>query len=464
MKFPAGTFVLIILLAVISSGCGPGPDSTGAAVVVDGQAEIAARPAPVGWLEVVIPGGPPSVFAVDEGGVWAAFDGGGVLKCSVADGRWSSFDLGSAAVYPVAASATAEGLTLLSDSALIAFSGEGEAIVTPLPEGFLPSDLALDDQSSAAILAVDGSIALLSADGWDVRSPEEPVNSAEGLSWLAPDWVFTSGDRLLRYDPSVNLWQIETMPSCGPALVADGAVFITSGEDVVRRDAAGEWSEVLRGRLCGDLAVSGQRVIDPAMPSEVLADALPVDPVNLMRGSSQGAIWALDDMGLLVCAELGALETRISGYDMERIECSLAGQTGSSSGSSAGVTPVLTAASGAFRIYESVSSRPDPFTEFPARRRDLRRPLGELAIEELRLVGITLDPSGGDQAMVEDVNGVPYILYVDTQLANNTRIAEITGNEVIVVQEVTVDYGPEHGGTASIPTIYTMRLHEEGGM
>ena len=66
--------------------------------------------------------------------------------------------------------------------------------------------------------------------------------------------------------------------------------------------------------------------------------------------------------------------------------------------------------------------------------------------------------------MVEDVNGVPYILYVNSELANNTRIAEITANEVIVIQEVTVDYGPERGGTASIPTIYTMRLHEEGGL
>jgi len=79
-------------------------------------------------------------------------------------------------------------------------------------------------------------------------------------------------------------------------------------------------------------------------------------------------------------------------------------------------------------------------------------------------VGITIDPTGGDQAMVEDANSVPYILYVGSELANNTRVAEITGNEVIVVQEVTVDYGPDRGGEASIPTIYSMRLHEEGGL
>jgi Tfp pilus assembly protein PilP len=116
-----------------------------------------------------------------------------------------------------------------------------------------------------------------------------------------------------------------------------------------------------------------------------------------------------------------------------------------------------------FRIYESVSSRPDPFTEFPVSRRDLRRNLSDLSIEELHLVGITLDPFGGDQAMVEDANGVAYILNEGTRLANNTHIAEITSNEVIVVQEVTVGSTADGGTVTTIPTIYSMRLHEEGG-
>ena len=119
---------------------------------------------------------------------------------------------------------------------------------------------------------------------------------------------------------------------------------------------------------------------------------------------------------------------------------------------------------GVFRIYESVSSRPDPFTEFPAASRDLRRPIEDLTIEELHLVGITIDPSGGDQAMVEDANGVAYVLREGTELRNNTRIAEITGNEVIVVQEVMVGSEDNLGGTTSIPTIFSMRLHEEGGL
>jgi len=66
--------------------------------------------------------------------------------------------------------------------------------------------------------------------------------------------------------------------------------------------------------------------------------------------------------------------------------------------------------------------------------------------------------------MVEDANGVAYILNEGTTLRNNTRIAEITGNEVIVVQEVTVGSEDEPGGITSIPTIFSMRLHEEGGL
>jgi len=166
-----------------------------------------------------------------------------------------------------------------------------------------------------------------------------------------------------------------------------------------------------------------------------------------------------------VWSGLDQVETRLPDYDLARIELSLAGQSAGQPPSGAtGVAASGVAVSGVFRIYESVSSRPDPFTEFPAARRDLRRPLADLSIEELHLVGITLDPSGGDQAMVEDANGVAYILQEGTVLANNTHIAEITSNEVIVVQEVTVGSAMQDGSTTSIPTIYSMRLHEEGGI
>ncbi len=454
---------LTVPLALVAAGCGPGPDRTGEPLTVATPPESAGQPAAVGWMEVVVPGGPPADFVADEAGAWAVYPGGGVLRCSASDGRWTSYDLGGAMVSPVDACALSGDLFVLCTDALVSFSEEGEAISTPLPEGFEPAAVALDGEGAPSVLSASGSIAILGSDGWDVRTPDEPAAGAEGLSRLGPDWVFTAGEDLHRYDPSVGLWQVETMPAPGPVAVAGGAVFLSSGGSVLTRTAPGEWSEVMRGRLCGTLAISGTRVIDPSRPSEVLAEAIPISP-ELVAACGDGPVWALDSEGVLVCAELGQIETRLSGFDMQKIECTMAGQTGSTAGGSAGVTPMLAGASGAFRIYESVSSRPDPFTEFPARRRDLRRPLSEISIEELRLVGITLDPAGGDQAMVEDINGVPYILYVESQLANNTRVAEITSNEVIVVQEVTVDYGPESGGTASIPTIYTMRLHEEGGL
>ncbi len=142
----------------------------------------------------------------------------------------------------------------------------------------------------------------------------------------------------------------------------------------------------------------------------------------------------------------------------------MAGQTGTGSTGGSGIGTADISFGGVFRIYESVSSRPDPFSEFPLTSRDLRRSLSDLTIEELHLVGITLDPTGGDQAMVEDANGVAYVLNEGTELRNNTHIAEITGNEVIVVQEVTVGTEDDPGGTTMIPTIFSMRLHEEGGL
>jgi hypothetical protein len=454
-------FLLALPQVLLSGGCGRGPSEAafgGAAVVPAGAGEEGTAE---GWLEVALPGGAPELFCSDETGAWAVYAGGGMLRFSAADGRWSSYDLGAAAGSPMAARCDGGVLHLLSDDAVISFDG-AEAVSTPLPEGFSAVDVAVSPASGTALLSADGWLALHDGTGWTVVEPGTPTGDAAGLSWADPDWVFTGADHLFRYDPTMGLWQQETMPTAGIVLVEGGDIFLSSAGSVFRRAAPGDWEEVLRGELRGRLALCGTRVVDPARPFEVLAEALPVEPLQL--AATSGIIWAVDSDGVLAWASIGDLDTRLTGYDMQVIECTMAGQTGTASGGTSGVSPVLSAASGAFRIYESVSSRPDPFTEFPARRRDLRRPLTEIAIEELRLVGITLDPAGGDQAMVEDVNGVPYILYVETQLANNTRVAEITSNEVIVVQEVTVDYGPEHGGTASIPTIYTMRLHEEGGL
>lgn len=74
-------------------------------------------------------------------------------------------------------------MIILSDSALIAFDGE-EATVTPLPEGFDPSDLALDEGYGAVVLSDEGSLAIACADGWEVRSPKSrsPVRRGSAAS------------------------------------------------------------------------------------------------------------------------------------------------------------------------------------------------------------------------------------------------------------------------------------------
>ncbi|MCD6588990.1 MAG: hypothetical protein J7K88_10625, partial [Candidatus Fermentibacteraceae bacterium] len=196
---------------------------------------------------------------------------------------------------------------------------------------------------------------------------------------------------------------------------------------------------------------------------EIIAAGLSDQPERICK-LDDGTVWSISNGGIAVWTEIGSVETRLPEADMQMIRYRVAGQTGGGASGGSGVASSDVSFGGVFRIYESVSSRPDPFSEFPLSSRDLRRSIADLTIEELHLVGITLDPTGGDQAMVEDANGVAYVLKEGTVLRNNTHIAEITGNEVIVVQEVTVGAEDGLGGTTSIPTIFSMRLHEEGGL
>ena len=202
-------------------------------------------------------------------------------------------------------------------------------------------------------------------------------------------------------------------------------------------------------------------------PARVLAEAPSINPLHIcsMAGNTE-PLWAMDDAGVIVYARRGTVQASPPDYETHQVSRSLAGQqvVQEDSAAVATVEDMIFAASGAFRIYESVSTRPDPFTEFDVTSRDIRRLIEDISVEELRLVGITLDPVGGDLAMTVDGLGVSYILYEGTELANNSRVAEITSNEVIIIQDVIVDYGPASGGETTIPTIYSMRLHEEGGL
>lgn len=458
----------ILLLAVAAAGCGPRPGGTDQAAVGE-PVVVVEGPDVSGWLDVSLPGGAPAAFACDAEGAWACFDGGIVLRCNLADGgRWSSFDLGDADMIVIDAASDGGELLMLTSEGLVEFAGTGEeASVTAVPEGFTPVSM-VHEAGETALLGSDGSIATGTGAGFEIARPGAPSAPASGLVRFGPDWAYLAADStLVRYDAGIALWQAEEVPCTGTLASMDDRLYIGGQGSVLRREAAGEWIEAFPGHLCrGGLALTELGVVTCSSPGEPLAAAPSTVPDLLSRSGDEGPVWAVDESGILAWSDIGGVETRMPAWDTQRIECTMAGQTGTGTAppSTPGMTPVLTAASGAFRIYESVSSRPDPFAEFPPRRRDLRRPLGEIAIEELHLVGITLDPAGGNQAMVEDASGVPYILYVNSELANNTRVADITSNEVIVIQEVTVDYGPERGGVASIPTIYSMRLHEEGGL
>jgi len=461
----AGSIAAVLLpLALVAAACGP--RSGGQTAALGTEVRVAEAPPVFGWMDVSLPGGAPAALVPDDSGAWAVYDGGVILRCDLTDGRWRSYSLGPVASHVVSAAAAGGALYVLSDSSLVCFRECAQAVATPLPEGFAPRSAGLAG-SDIALLGSDGQVAVGTQGGFDVRRPDSPLHPTSGLYRVGPDWVFATDTLLVRYDPSVGLWQTERLPSRGLLCAADGRILLGSEGRVLRRTGPGAWEDVCEGRLfASGMVLTPSGICMASDPSVNIAPAPSVDPDMLAGGGSGGVpVWAADSLGLLAWSTLGTIETRLPGYDLQRIECTMAGQGGTpASGGTASVTPVLAAASGAFRIYESVSSRPDPFTEFPARRHDLRRPLSEIAVEELRLVGVTLDPVGGNQAMVEDANAVPYILYVGTELANNTRVAEITSNEVIVVQEVTVDYGPDRGGEASIPTIYSMRLHEEGGL
>lgn len=452
-------FAAAVTLLLLTPGCGEGGEEVSG--VSNGTVTV-LEPEPIaGWLSVDTPGRV-TAMAAHEAGAYMLGESGLLLAWSRETGAWTpSWIEGAEDAFDIV---LLEGEPVLLTPGSVVTVSQGEGTIHPLSGGAVPIDAAAAE-GQLAVLYPDGSLELNPQTG----SPGffEPGEAAPvgGLARSGPDWAWLNDDGTLTLlDTGVGLRRVETLP--------DGITVIASGEDgllagdgstVFLRTAPDRWVQCSRGGLqAAGLVVNDQGVF-PGEIDEPLAGRIPGDPTGICA-SGDGPVWALTESGLSVWAGMDQVETRLPSYDLARIQCSLAGQTGSQPAPGApGVSSSSVSVSGVFRIYESVSSRPDPFTEFPAARRDLRRPLEDLTIEELHLVGITLDPSGGDQAMVEDANGVAYILSEGTRLANNTHIAEITSNEVIVVQEVTVGSSVEGGAVTSIPTIYSMRLHEEGG-
>ncbi len=454
--------LLLPLIAAVLAGCGSGSGEGGEAAY--SGPEVVEHPPVRGWMQVAMPEGLEFALDVQGDDLWMLAGGATVLHNSGNTGQWKSYALEELPGAMDIAAADGRALVLGADR-LVAVDGTGSSEPVALPDGMDPVGVSAYG-GAAAVIGAGGELAVF-RDGEPVLArPEEEYSPASDPVLAGGLWVYlTETGELVSYDHASGGWSVEPVSGSGPLVVVDGRFFLGSGEEYLARREDGTWEPAGEGRLLeGGLVLKDDEVVTPADPDSPIAGAPSIDPDGAVLAEND-AVWAWDSQGLLVHAAVGGVETRLPRYDAQRIICALAGQGSQTDPEpDSGFTPVSTAGRGAFRIYESVSSRPDPFTEFPPQMRDLRRELEDIAVEELRLVGITLDPAGGDQALVEDASGVSYILYEDTELANNTHVAEITSNEVVVVQEVSVEYGEGMGEEASIPTIYSMRLHEEGGL
>ena len=449
----AASVLVLVLLAV---ACGEAEEQTRD---VSGSSTIVIRESePVtGWLDVVLPGSP---VAMDGDGeqVWILTSSGVAMGWNSSTKGWSSID-------------AAEAFDLAIDDQCIAILTPGDLTVlesgemaeVPFDETREPVSVCVTE-SGPAVLFRDGSIGIydgtalteaLESSGTDAVGSLEHENGV--LAWM------NAGGTASVFDTGESLLTEVILPEGTEAIsLAQGTLLASAGGETSAYRGQDLWEHYCDGTVSTGGIVCTATGIRENPQGEAITSGVSTEPDQLVI-LNDGTVWSMAENGLVVWGEIGSVETRLPEADVQRLSYRVAGQTGSGS-TDGGVGASQASLGGVFRIYESVSSRPDPFTEFPAASRDLRRPIEDLTIEELHLVGITIDPAGGDQAMVEDANGVAYVLREGTELRNNTRIAEITGNEVIVVQEVTVGSEDDLGGTTSIPTIFSMRLHEEGGL
>ncbi|NOQ21544.1 MAG: hypothetical protein GQ565_02680 [Candidatus Aegiribacteria sp.] len=462
------TALLTAAAVFLVSGCNESTDEATSTLEHPGVSITVVSSSDVyGWIEMTLSQAPPKMAEAGDDNVWLLFEGGTLLRFSRMDGRWKAYcleDISDVVDFDL----NGETPAFITESEYLVFNDNScDAVSESLPDGFSPMELEISNDD-IAILGYDGDLAIREEDGFTVYTASEELNPAGDLQRIGPDWIFgLEGGGIALFDPSVALWQFEDSPDGDILASSDNILFIGIHDTIYVRTLPGEWNYHSDGRLYdGGLVLAENGISTVMSPGEIIAEVPSFEPSRLFAMESfRQPVWAIDDLGIAVYTDLGSIETSLPHYETQRVSCSMAGQSaGGMQGSADSVNDIIQAGSATFRIYESVSIRPDPFTEFSTEGRDARRSLEIVSVEEFRLVGITLDPVGGDQAMVEDGIGVSYILYEGTVLANNSHVAEITSNEVIVIQDVIVDYSARGGGETTIPTIYSLRLHEEGGL
>jgi len=450
---------------LLAGGCGEKPVEQSSAGTGAVNVTMVEHSPVAGWLDVALPS---DAVDMDSRGsdVWILTEGGAVMRWSAGNSAWSTVETDlplEESVFDLVA--IEEGAAVLSQSTVTVFKGD-QVTGVALSGDRVPSGVCAVN-SRVAVLYQDGSVDITNQECTELETAVEATEkNASGCfcgdgSTLA--WINTDGTAS-RFDVSESLLVEKNLPdSTTNIYIGQGNFYAGSSQCIYVLNDQDGWDELSPGAITGTDLLYTAEGIKEISGGDVVAAGLSEQPERVCR-LDDGTVWSISNGGIAVWTEIGSVETRLPEADMQMIRYRVAGQTGGGSSGGSGVASADVSFGGVFRIYESVSSRPDPFSEFPQSSRDLRRSLRDLTIEELHLVGITLDPTGGDQAMVEDANGVAYVLKEGTVLRNNTHIAEITGNEVIVVQEVTVGSEDGLGGTTSIPTIFSMRLHEEGGL
>ncbi|OPX28145.1 MAG: hypothetical protein B1H09_08295 [Gemmatimonadaceae bacterium 4484_173] len=456
---------LTVAFFLLAGGCGEKPVDQSQAESTAVNVTILEHTPVAGWLDVALPSD-----AVDMEGagsdVWILTADGAVMRWSTGTRDWSAVktDLPlEESVFDLAA--IEGGAAVLSHSTITVFKDDQVTGIV-LSQDKVPCGVSAVD-SRVAVLYADGSVDITNQECTELETAVEAAEKSASGSFRSDGsmlaWMNTDGSAS-RFDVSESLLVETTLPdSTTDIYMSQGNLYAESGGFIYIQNDQNGWDELSAGLITGSDLLYTADGITGMDGGEIIAAGLSDQPERICE-LDDGTIWSISNGGIAVWTEIGSVETRLPEADMQMIRYRVAGQTGGGASGGSGVASANVSFGGVFRIYESVSSRPDPFSEFPLSSRDLRRSVGDLTIEELHLVGITLDPTGGDQAMVEDANGVAYVLKEGTVLRNNTHIAEITGNEVIVVQEVTVGAEDGLGGTTSIPTIFSMRLHEEGGL